>query len=100
MGLQHYRIDNDLGSWIPDLDAVGAVKSYAIVGFERDTFSETEIAASLRKLPAVSLCLDSAYLKQAGRSQGFTPENFIVSEDGNYAGIFVFRRPVDSLART
>ncbi len=92
LGLQHYRIDNDLGSWVPDLDAVGAVESYVMVGFERNAFKETEIAASLRELPAVSFCLDLAYLEQLGRPLGFTPENFIVSEDGTYMGLFVFRR--------
>ncbi len=91
MSLQHYQIDNDLGSWVPDLEAVGAIKSYTIVGFERNAFSETEVAASLRKQPSVSFCLDSAYVERIGRSQGIAPENFVVSEDGTYAGIFVFR---------
>ncbi len=92
MGFQHYRIDNDLGSWIPDLVAVGAVESYAVVGFERAAFDDAEIAASLGKLPSVGLCLDSAYLRLMGFSLGITPERFVVSEDGTYAGIFVFRR--------
>ncbi len=92
MGLQHYRIDNDLGSWVPDLEAVGAIKSYAIVGFERNAFVEADIADSLRHQQAVGFCLDSAYVERTGRSQGITPEKFVVSEDGTYAGIFVFRR--------
>ncbi len=91
-GLQHYRIDNDLGSWIPNLDAVGAVKSYVMVGFDRNAFSEIKIAASLRALPAVSSCLDSTSLEQIGPSLGFTPDNFIISEDGAYAGVLAFRR--------
>ncbi len=72
--------------------AVGGVESYAVVGFERDAFRETEIAASLRKRSAVSFCLDSAWLRQVGRPDEFTPEDFTISEDGTYVGIYAFRR--------
>jgi hypothetical protein len=91
IGLQRYRIDNDLASWFPELNAVGAVKSYAIVGFESNAFDDFEVAASLGNLPSVSFCLNEGYFEQTGQPPGFTPENFVVGNDGTYSGIFVFR---------
>ncbi len=92
MGFKHYRIDNDLGSWIPGLGAIGVVESYAIVGYERSAFTESEIVSSLAELPSVGFCLNARSVEQFGRARGLTLESFVVSEDGMYAGIFVFRR--------
>ncbi|MCH7871504.1 MAG: MMPL family transporter, partial [Planctomycetes bacterium] len=102
VGLRHYRIDNDFGNWIPELVAVGAVQSYAVVGFERESFDEAEIVAALRALPSVRYCLGLAEVELLERFGGVTPEHLVISDDGTYAGIFVFRRSDgddDSLVR-
>lgn len=93
LGLQHYRVDNDLSRWAPDLAAAGAVRSYALVGFERAAFDEYAIAAALCSLPTTGFCIDSAYLEQVGAVWDGTPEDFVLSRDGAYAGIYVFRSP-------
>lgn len=92
VGLRDYRIDNDLSQWVPHLRATGPVRSYAVVGFERNAIDERALADELCSLPTVSFCVDRHTVESGGHLVGVSPDEFVVGRDGTYAGIFLFPR--------
>jgi predicted RND superfamily exporter protein len=93
VGLRHYRVDNDLAAWMPDLATPGPLPSYVVIGFDRGAIDASRLAGDLRARPAVALCIDPLLVETAGAVAGIGPEQFVVSKDGDYLGIFAFRRP-------
>jgi len=90
IGLRHYRVDNDLGSWSPALAATGPVRSYAVVGFPRDAVDERSVTDALCHLPSVAFCVDPQAVKASGHLLAVTPDDFVVGPSGDYAGLFLF----------
>jgi len=89
-GLRNYRVDNDLGDWVPRLRARGPVKSYVVVGFERGTIDDRSLAERLCSLSVVAFCVSEHTFESGGRLMGMTPDAFVTSLDGTYAGVFLF----------
>ncbi len=90
VGLRNYRIDNDLGQWVPQLRATESIRSYAVVGFEQDAVDGRALAKRLCGLPTVVFCADRRSVESGGHFFGVTPDEFVIGRDETYAGIFLF----------
>lgn len=93
VGLREYRVDSDLSAWAPQLRATGPVRSYLVVGFERNAVDERSLAEGLCRLSSVEFCVDPQTVKSSGHLIGVTPDEFVIGPDEDYAGIFLFPRP-------
>jgi hypothetical protein len=92
LGLRHYRVSNSLENWMPDLATSGPYRSYLVVGFPSDGVDATAVAAGLRRLPDVAFCIDPVGVRATGWLTGLSAEDFVVSKDGSYSGVFCFAR--------
>ncbi len=90
-GLRDYRVDNDLSGWVPARRSVGPVQTYLVVGGPTEALALDRIVPALRRLDSVAWCLDPASLTAAAAFTRVTPNDFVVSADGGWAGVFVFR---------
>jgi hypothetical protein len=84
-------------AWMPDLATAGPYRSYVVIGFPSSAVNATTVAARLRQLPDVAFCVDPFSVRLTSRLTGISPENFVVSKDGSYSGVFCFARdPTDA----
>ena len=90
-GLRHYRVDNSLDAWLPKLRAVGPQGSYAVLGWETIRVSRDEVAARIAGVRGITMVIDRLAVERLGPMSAVTPDDFVVSADGSYEGMFVFR---------
>ena len=90
-GLSHYRIDNSLDVWLPELRATGPYGSYAVIGWETDRVSRDEVAARAAGVRGVAAVIDRPAVERLGPAFGVTAAEFVASADGSYEGMFLFR---------
>lgn len=91
-GLRHYRVDNDLASWTPETQAVGPHQSYAVIGADPREVNLIQLADELRHQPSVAFCIDPAVVRRTAWLTAVSPEDFVIGDEGRYAGVFVFRK--------
>ncbi len=94
IGLPRYHISNSMDAWMPEIATAGPYASYVVIGFPGDRINSMAVAARLRALPAVALCLDSATVRAAQLVTGVSADDFVSGKEGIYSGIFCFRRDV------
>jgi len=92
VGLRHLRVSNSLEAWMPDLATPGPYRSYVVIGFPSSGADATTVAARLRGLPDVAFCIDPLSVRATGWLTGLAPDDFVVSKDGAYRGVFCFAR--------
>lgn len=92
-GLRHYRIDNTLADWMPDLRSDGPTGTYVVAGFDRSVVDEQAVVAALRGAPSVALCIDPENVRRLQLLTGVTPGDFVIGDNGTYAGAYCFARP-------
>ena len=90
MGLRQYRVDNRLADWIPAAETRGSFASYVVVGFPASLATPETISDALRACPTIAMCIDPATVEAFGPLRGISPQDFVVSRDGDFVGVFCF----------
>ncbi|CAN5511722.1 hypothetical protein BH10PLA1_BH10PLA1_22390 [soil metagenome] len=91
-GLPRLRVSNSLEAWMPDLATPTQFRTYAVVGFPTSKVDASLVAGRLRQLPDVAFCIDPVSVGLTQQLTGVTAEDFVVSHDGSYSGVFCFAR--------
>lgn len=92
VGLRHLRVSNSLEAWMPDLATPGPYRSYLVIGFPTSRADAGAVAERLRRMSDVAFCVDPVSVRATAWLTGLWPEDFLVSRDGSYSGIFCFAR--------
>lgn len=92
-GLRHYRVDNSLDGWLPELRSVGPHASYVVIGWQTAQLKRAEVLERLRTISGNAGIIDLPTALLIGGPMGVTPENFVLSPDGTFEGLFCFRAP-------
>jgi hypothetical protein len=92
VGLRHLRVSNSLEAWMPDLATPGPYRSYLVVGFPTSRADPATVAAHLRQMPEVAFCIDPVTVRATAWLTKLSAEDFLVSRDGSYSGVFCFAR--------
>ena len=90
-GLRHYRNDNPLSEWVPERRSKGPIQTYLVVGGPGEAFGMDRVVPALQQLDSVAWRLDAGTLAIAGPLASVSAEDFLVSRDGRWIGIYVFR---------
>ena len=101
-GVRHYSVENDLDSWFPQLAALGPDRAYVVVGGKSEVVDIQALSASLSAQPEIAEVYDPAgitlgsmlqtIIPGAGQGPRLDPRGFVISENGDYVGLFAFGR--------
>jgi hypothetical protein len=92
VGLRQLRVSNSMDAWMPDLATPASYRSYLVIGFPSSRVDAAAVASRLRQLPDVAFCIDPLTIRATGWPIGLSPQDFVVSKDGSYSGVFCFAR--------
>jgi hypothetical protein len=90
VGLRQLRVSNSLEAWMPDLAAPESYRSYVVIGFPTSRVDATAVAVRLRGLNDVAFCVDPLSIRATAWLTGLSAQDFVVSKDGSYSGVFCF----------
>ena len=92
VGLRHLRVSNSMDAWMPDLATPAAYRSYLVIGFPSSRVDAATVVTGCDSYRKSAFCVDPASVAAQGWLTGLTPEDFVVSKDGSYGGVFCFAR--------